>query len=76
MVVGFLFLVAEGIGFGQLREQAEEEGARRDHTQPASMDTLAGPRSAPAVPIPSDRGEQHGCCAEEWRVDSDRTSPR
>ena len=31
MAVGFLFLIAEGIGFGQLRQQAEEESARRDH---------------------------------------------
>jgi hypothetical protein len=45
VAVGFLFLVAEGIGFGQLREQAEEEGARQDHTPPtaSSVDTLAGP---------------------------------
>jgi hypothetical protein len=45
VAVGFLFLVAEGIGFGQLREQAEEEGARRDHPPPpaAPFDTLAGP---------------------------------
>jgi uncharacterized membrane protein YbhN (UPF0104 family) len=45
VAVGFLFLIAEGIGFGQLRQQAEEENARRDHTPPppASVDTLAGP---------------------------------
>ena len=45
VAVGFLFLIAEGIGFGQLRQQAEEESARRDHAAPppSPVDTLAGP---------------------------------
>lgn len=43
VAIGFLFLVAEGVDFGQLRRQAEAEaeGARRTDEQPA--DTLAGP---------------------------------
>ena len=45
VVVGFLFLIAEGVGFGQLRQQAEEESARQDQASPPSspVDTLAGP---------------------------------
>jgi phosphatidylinositol alpha-mannosyltransferase len=43
VAVGFLFLVAEGVGFGQLRRQAEEEGARARHVEPPPVDTLAGP---------------------------------
>lgn len=45
VAVGFLFLIAEGIGFGQLRRQAEEESARGDRAGPPAspVDTLAGP---------------------------------
>ena len=41
VAVGFLFLVAEGVGFGALRRQAEEE--ERRSRPPAPVDTLAGP---------------------------------
>ena len=44
VAVGFLFLIAEGVGFGTLRRQAEEE-ERRSHSgtgPPAPFDTLAG----------------------------------
>ena len=43
VAVGFLFLVAEGVGFGQLRQQAEEEERRVDRSGPDAVDTLAGP---------------------------------
>ncbi len=42
VVVGFLFLIAEGVGFGTLRRQAEEEDARPPGRGPAQIDTLAG----------------------------------
>lgn len=41
VAVGFLFLLAEGIGFGALRLQAEEEDAR-ERAEAAGVDTLAG----------------------------------
>lgn len=43
VAVGFLFLVAEGIGFGALRRQAEAEEARHERQSPVVVDTLAGP---------------------------------
>jgi len=43
VAVGFLFLIAEGVGFTQLRRQAEEENARVGPREPAAVDTLAGP---------------------------------
>ena len=43
VAVGFLFLIAEGVGFKQLRRQAEEENARTGPREPAAVDTLAGP---------------------------------
>ena len=43
VVVGFLFLIAEGVGFGTLRRQAEEEERRSRPGPPAPFDTLAGP---------------------------------
>jgi uncharacterized membrane protein YbhN (UPF0104 family) len=43
VAVGFLFLIAEGVGFGQLRQQAEEEERRVDRHDPEAYDTLAGP---------------------------------
>jgi uncharacterized membrane protein YbhN (UPF0104 family) len=43
VVVGFLFLIAEGVGFKQLRRQAEEENARVGPREPVIVDTLAGP---------------------------------
>jgi len=43
VAVGFLFLIAEGVGFGTLRRQAEEEERRAGTTPPAPFDTLAGP---------------------------------
>ncbi len=39
VAVGFLFLLAEGIGFGQLRREAEEEDARVQRGQTAEADT-------------------------------------
>jgi uncharacterized membrane protein YbhN (UPF0104 family) len=42
VAVGFLFLIAEGVGFKQLRRQAEEEEARQEVREPAAVDTLAG----------------------------------
>jgi uncharacterized protein (TIRG00374 family) len=42
VVVGFGFLIAEGVGFGQLRRQAEEEERRSSREHPP-VDTLAGP---------------------------------
>lgn len=41
VAVGFLFLLAEGVGFGQLRLQAEEEDARAGRESPR-VDTLGG----------------------------------
>lgn len=41
VAVGFLFLLAEGVGFGQLRLQAEEEDARSTR-EASGVDTLAG----------------------------------
>jgi uncharacterized membrane protein YbhN (UPF0104 family) len=43
VVVGFLFLIAEGVGFKQLRREAEEENARVGPREPVIVDTLAGP---------------------------------
>ena len=43
VAVGFLFLIAEGVGFKQLRRQAEEENARVSPREPVVVDTLAGP---------------------------------
>lgn len=43
VVVGFLFLIAEGVGFGQLRRQAEEEERHMAPSDPTAVDTLAGP---------------------------------
>ncbi|MGD9695122.1 MAG: lysylphosphatidylglycerol synthase transmembrane domain-containing protein [Thermoleophilia bacterium] len=43
VAVGFLFLVAEGVGFGQLRRQAEEEERGGAPHERAMVDTLAGP---------------------------------
>jgi uncharacterized membrane protein YbhN (UPF0104 family) len=43
VAVGFLFLIAEGVGFKQLRREAEEENARVGPREPAAVDTLAGP---------------------------------
>lgn len=43
VMVGFLFLVAEGVGFGALRQQAEEEERRDKAARPPAVDTLAGP---------------------------------
>ena len=43
VAIGFLFLIAEGVGFKQLRRQAEEEEARQGASEPAAVDTLAGP---------------------------------
>jgi uncharacterized membrane protein YbhN (UPF0104 family) len=43
VAVGFLFLIAEGVGFGTLRRQAEEEDRRAGSVPPAPNDTLAGP---------------------------------
>ena len=40
VAVGFLCLIIEGVGFGQLRRQAEEEDAA---VQAAGADTLGGP---------------------------------
>ena len=43
VAVGFLFLLTEGVGFGQLRRQAEEEDARTVADEKAhAADTLAG----------------------------------
>jgi uncharacterized membrane protein YbhN (UPF0104 family) len=43
VAVGFLFLLTEGVGFGQLRRQAEEEEARSaDRSDESGVDTLAG----------------------------------
>jgi uncharacterized membrane protein YbhN (UPF0104 family) len=42
VAVGFLFLIAEGVGFGQLRRQAEEEERRQAHVGAPQVDTLAG----------------------------------
>lgn len=42
VAVGFMFLVAEGVGFGQLRRQAEEEDRRATPRGAAPVDTLAG----------------------------------
>ena len=42
VLVGFLFLVAEGVGFGTLRREAEEED-RASRPPPSPVDTLAGP---------------------------------
>jgi uncharacterized membrane protein YbhN (UPF0104 family) len=41
VVVGFFCLLAEGVGFGQLRLQAEEEDARSTR-EASGVDTLAG----------------------------------
>lgn len=41
VAVGFLFLIAEGVGFTQLRRQAEEEDAAVQAAE--AIDTLAGP---------------------------------
>jgi uncharacterized membrane protein YbhN (UPF0104 family) len=43
VAVGFLFLIAEGVGFKQLRRQAEEENERIGPREPEVVDTLAGP---------------------------------
>ncbi|HEX2502521.1 MAG TPA: lysylphosphatidylglycerol synthase transmembrane domain-containing protein [Miltoncostaeaceae bacterium] len=43
VAVGFLFLIAEGVGFKQLRRQAEEENERVGPREPTIVDTLAGP---------------------------------
>ena len=43
VAVGFLFLIAEGVGFKQLLRQAEEENARLGPREPVVVDTLAGP---------------------------------
>lgn len=43
VAVGFLFLLTEGVGFGQLRRQAEEEDARAVREAKARSDALAGP---------------------------------
>lgn len=42
VAVGFLFLVAEGVGFGQLRRQAEAEERRLAPPVGEPVDTLAG----------------------------------
>lgn len=42
VAVGFLFLVVEGVGFGQLRREAEDED-RRQARGGSPADTLAGP---------------------------------
>lgn len=42
VAVGFLFLLMEGVGFGQLRRQAEEEDARTVAEDRARADSLAG----------------------------------
>ncbi|MGD9573749.1 MAG: lysylphosphatidylglycerol synthase transmembrane domain-containing protein [Thermoleophilia bacterium] len=42
VVVGFLFLIAEGVGFGQLRRQAEEEERREAASGVTPVDTLGG----------------------------------
>ncbi len=42
VVVGFLFLIAEGVGFGQLRRQAEEEERREASSGVSPVDTLGG----------------------------------
>jgi uncharacterized membrane protein YbhN (UPF0104 family) len=43
VAIGFLFLIAEGVGFKQLRRQAEEENERVGPREPEVVDTLAGP---------------------------------
>jgi hypothetical protein len=43
VAVGFLFLIAEGVGFKQLRRQAEAENERVGPREPEVIDTLAGP---------------------------------
>jgi hypothetical protein len=43
VAIGFLFLIAEGVGFSQLRRQAEEENARTGPREPRIVDTLGGP---------------------------------
>ena len=43
VAVGFLFLIYEGVGFKQLRRQAEEENARTGPREPVIVDTLGGP---------------------------------
>ena len=43
VAVGFLFLLTEGVGFGQLRRQAEEEDARTVADEKAHADSLARP---------------------------------
>ena len=58
MAVGFLFLIAEGVGFGQLRQQAEEEEraarrtaarlARRHARRP--LDRARGPHRRAGAP--------------------------
>ena len=42
VAVGFLFLLTEGVGFGQLRKEAEEEDARVQRGTASGVDTLAG----------------------------------
>lgn len=43
VAVGFMFLLAEGVGFGQLRRQAEEEDAQTVRDAKARSDSLTGP---------------------------------
>jgi len=42
VAVGFLCLLIEGVSFGQLRRQAEEEDARTVRDEKARADSLAG----------------------------------
>jgi hypothetical protein len=43
VAVGFLFLLTEGVGFGQLRRQAEEEDAQTVRDAKTRSDSLADP---------------------------------
>ena len=43
VAVGFLFLVAEGVGFGQLRREAEDEDRRQTRAGAPATDTLTDP---------------------------------